>query len=554
MIVLRLLRQGVLLFLELLLQGRQLAVAKLGQAAQVVVALGKLHLVLDLVDLLLDGTHAQDRLLFRLPLVLEFLFLLLQLLLLFGHMRELLLRGVVRLLLQRLLSDLKLHDLAPRLVQRLRHRLDLRAQLRRCLVDEVDRLVGQESVRNVTVGERRRRQERVVADAHAVMHLVTLLDAAQDRDRVLDRRLADHDRLEAALKSRVLLDVLAILAQGRRADAAQLAACKHRLQEIACVHRALSRTRADDRMHFIDEEQDLTVRLRDLVQDRLQAFLKLAAELCARNERTHVERVERLILQRFRHIARHDAACQPLDNRRLADARLADEHRVVLRAARQDLDRAANLLVAADHGIDLALLRRIREIAPVLFERLVALLGIAARDVLLAVLLDGIHDAALRKAELATDLLHLIAAVSSNAEQQMLRADVVVLHALGVFLRPADDAHHVHAHRQTILSLDARQLAKLLFQPCAQHRLIRAAVLEDRCKQSLRLLHERIEQMRRRDFLLIAHGRRLLRRLHRRQSLLRISFFTHNFFLLYINDDFLRNYKASFTSPCYFLL
>ena len=469
-------------------------------------------------------------------------------------MRELFLRGVVRLLLQRLLGDLKLHDLAPCLIQRLRHRLDFRAQLCRCLVNEVDRLVGQEPVRNVTVRKCRRRQERVVADAHAVMHLVALLDATQDRDRVLDRRLTDHDGLEAALKSRILLDVLAVLAQGRRADAAQFTAREHRLQEVARVHRALGCTRADDRMHFVDEEQDLTVRLRDLVQDRLQAFLKLAAELCARNERTHVERVECLVLQRFRHVTRHDATRKPLNNRRLADARLADEHRIVLRAARQDLNRTANLLIAADHGIDLALLRRIREIAPVLFERLVALLRIAARDVLLAVLLDGIHDAALRKPELAADLLHLIAAVSGNAEQQMFRTDVVVLHALCIFLRSANDAHHVHAHRQTILPLDAWQFAKLLFQPRAQHRLIRAAVLEDRCKQSLRLLHERIEQMRRRDFLLIAHGRRLLRRLHRRQGLLRISFFTHNFFLLYINDDFLRKYKASFTSPRYFLL
>ena len=496
MIVLRLLRQGILLFLELLLQGRQLAVAKLGQAAQVVVALGKLHLVLDLVDLLLDSTHAQDRLLLRLPLVLEFLFLLLQFLLLFGHMRELLLRGVVRLLLQRLLGDLKLHDLAPRLIQRLRHRLDFRTQLCRCLVNEVDRLVGQEPVRNVTVGKRRRRQERVVADAHAVMHLVALLDAAQDRDRVLDRRLTDHDGLEAALKSRILLDVLAVLAQGRRADAAQFTAREHRLQEVARVHRALGCTRADDRMHFVDEEQDLTVRLRDLVQDRLQAFLELAAELCTRDERTHVERVERLVLQRFRHVARHDTACKPLDDRRLADARFADEHRVVLRAARQDLDRAANFLVAADHRIDLSLPRRVREVASVLFERLVALLGIAARDVLLAILLDGIHDTALRKAELAADLLHLIAAVSGNTEQQVFRTDVVILHALRIFLRPADDTHHVHAHRQTILSFDARQLAKFLFQPRAQHRLIRAAILEDRLQQPFRFLHERIEQMR----------------------------------------------------------
>ena len=155
-------------------------------------------------------------------------------------------------------------------------------------------------------------------------------------------------------------------------------------------------------------------------------------------------------------------------------------------------------------------------------------------------LLHRAHDTALREAELAADFLHIPAAVGCNAEQEVLRADVLVLHALRILLRSAEDAHHVHAHRQTILSLDARQLVEFLLKACAQHRRIRAALLKYRFKQPFRLLHERIEQMRRRDLLLIAHGSRLLRRLHRRQSLLCISFFTHDFFPLYTEDDFIQ--------------
>ena len=45
---------------------------------------------------------------------------------------------------------------------------------------------------------------------------------------------------------------------------------------------------------------------------------------------------------------------EPLDDRRLADAGLADQHRVVLGAPRQHLDDAADLLVAADHRIELS--------------------------------------------------------------------------------------------------------------------------------------------------------------------------------------------------------
>ena len=45
---------------------------------------------------------------------------------------------------------------------------------------------------------------------------------------------------------------------------------------------------------------------------------------------------------------------QPLGDRGLADAGLADEQRVVLAAAAQDLDHALELVLAADQRIDLA--------------------------------------------------------------------------------------------------------------------------------------------------------------------------------------------------------
>ncbi len=63
----------------------------------------------------------------------------------------------------------------------------------------------------------------------------------------------------------------------------------------------------------------------------------------------------RLFLRLSRHVALDDAQGEAFDDRRLADARLADQHRIVLRAPREDLDHAADFLVAADHRIELAL-------------------------------------------------------------------------------------------------------------------------------------------------------------------------------------------------------
>ena len=68
----------------------------------------------------------------------------------------------------------------------------------------------------------------------------------------------------------------------------------------------------------------------------------------------------------------------------LADAGLADQHRVVLRAARQHLDHAADLLVAPDHRVELALLGGLGQVAAELRQRLVGALGILRRDALAA--------------------------------------------------------------------------------------------------------------------------------------------------------------------------
>ena len=78
-----------------------------------------------------------------------------------------------------------------------------------------------------------------------------------------------------------------------------------------------------------------------------------------------------LFFEPLGHVLPDDALRQPFDDGGLADARLADEHRVVLRPARQHLNHAADLLVAADDRIELALARELGEVAPVALERLV---------------------------------------------------------------------------------------------------------------------------------------------------------------------------------------
>ena len=98
----------------------------------------------------------------------------------------------------------------------------------------------------------------------------------------------------------------------------------------------------------------------DFLQHGLQAVFEFAAELRPGDQRAHVERDDALVLQALRHVALHDAQRQPFGDGRLADARFADQHRIVLRAAREDLDHAADFRVAADDRIEFAARRPAR--------------------------------------------------------------------------------------------------------------------------------------------------------------------------------------------------
>ena len=244
-------------------------------------------------------------------------------------------------------------QLLLRLAQRRRRGGVAEADARGGLVDEVDRLVGQVAIGDVADRQVGGGLHGLVGDRDLVVLLVALADAQQDVDRLLHGRLLDHDRLEAALEGRVALDVLAVLVERRRADALELAAGQRRLEDVGRVDGALGRARADERVQLVDE-QDGVVRVAQLLDDLLEPLLELAAVLRAGHERPDVEGQHALVEQDVRHVAGDDPVGQALGDGGLADARLADERRVVLRLAAEDLDDPLDLLLAPDDRVELA--------------------------------------------------------------------------------------------------------------------------------------------------------------------------------------------------------
>ena len=411
-----------------------------------------------------------------------------------------LLRAGVGFLLQRLLLDLEPDDFPVHRIELFRLGIDLHLQPRRRLVHQVDRLVGQEAVGDVAVRQRDRRHQRRIGDAHAMVLLVLVLQAAQDRDGVLDGRLGDEDRLEPPRQRRVLFDVLAIFVQRGGADAVQFAARQRRFEQVGRIHRAVALAGADQGMHFVDEQDDAAFRRGHFLQHRLQALLELAAVFCARDQRAEVERQQFLVLEAFRHVAVDDPQRQTLDDRGLADAGLADQHRIVLGAAGKHLNGAADLLVAPDHRIELAVARRLGQVAGIFLQCVIGVFSRGTvRGTALAQGLDRGVEVLRRDAALAQDGAGVAVLLERQSQQQPFDRDKTVAGLLGGLFRRVERPRQFGGEVDLpgAASGNLRQLVERVFGRFQDRARVAAGTVDQPACQSLAVVQQYLQHMQR---------------------------------------------------------
>ena len=207
----------------------------------------------------------------------------------------------------------------------------------------------------------------------------------------------------------------------------QLASRERRLEHVAGVHRTLGLAGAHEGVDLVDEQDDPALLLRQIVEHRLHPLLELAPELRPRDQRAHVQRQEALALQALRDFGVDDPLRQPFDDGGLAHPGLADQHRVVLRAPLQHLDGAADLVVAPDHRIELALFGPLGEVDRELLQRLPVLLrvrivhGLAAAD-----RIDGRRDRFLRGAVAHQQIGRAPARLEAGEDEQLARYESIL--------------------------------------------------------------------------------------------------------------------------------
>ena len=126
-------------------------------------------------------------------------------------------------------------------------------------------------------------------------------------------------------------------------------------------------------MDLIDEQHHARI-LAGLRDDGLQPLLELPAVLGSSDDEAEIQGVDPLVRQAGRHEALVDLLGQALHDGGLAHAGLAQQDRVVLAAAAEDLDDALDLCIPADEVVEDAPLGHLRQVAGEFGQKRVLLL------------------------------------------------------------------------------------------------------------------------------------------------------------------------------------
>ncbi|OTP65614.1 hypothetical protein PAMC26510_37600 [Caballeronia sordidicola] len=265
-------------------------------------------------------------------------------------------------------------------------------------------------------------------------------------------------------------------------------------------------------MDFIDEDDGLPFVLRDVAQHGLEPLLKLPAILRAGQQRGHVERKHALALERFRHFAVHDPLRKPFHDGGLAHARLADQHRIVLRPPLQDLDGTADFVVTSNHRIELPGASALGQVDGVFLQRAALAFGVLTMH--LAAAAHGVDRGFERLARQAMLLgkTARVAFVIGDCEQEHLARNERIVELLRFFIRAVQQAGKVAADLDVaVRALDLRQTRHRVFQRGFQRLNLNARLREQRARRTVLLRNQRSKQMNRFDVLIVVADGETLR-------------------------------------------
>ncbi len=274
-----------------------------------------------------------------------------------------------------------------RAIERRRNPVGLDALSRCCLVQEVDRGVRKGSILQVAFGELCGRHHGPLADLHLVVDLVLHGDGAQDLQGGLERSGFDRERSELAKERGVSIGQLARPVDRRRSEQAHVPAREHGLEQVGDA--AADRSLPDEGVDVAHVEQRLFRRAFEPRKNLTQPLFDFASKLRAGDEQARLELEQAELGEARRGVAGRQAHGERADDRGLARPGLADQERMVLVPALENLEQTTDLDVTTDDGVEATLARAVDQVMREARESVAAGFGARRRGLARGVLERG---------------------------------------------------------------------------------------------------------------------------------------------------------------------
>ena len=483
------------LFLQFLLKLGQLAVFQFRRLVQVIFPLRRLNFRIHILNFFPQLLHDANGVLFILPFCLQRRKII-------PHLRQFsldflqMLSGkLVVLFFQSRFFDFMLDDLSLDDIQFHGHGVHFCADHGAGFIHQVDGLIGQETVGNISVGQSRRRNDGLILNFYTVVNFISFLQATQDGNGILHRWFADQNRLETAFQSGVFFHILSVFIQGCRTDAVQFPPCQHRLQKVPCVHGAVCFACPHNGMQFIDEKNDFPFAFLHFVEDCLQPFFKFPAKFRPGNEGPHIQRENRLVLQAVGHILFHDSLGQPLRNGSFANARFPDENRVVLRFPGQNADDVSDFIIPPNDRVQLFASGLFHQVCAVFFQGIVSSLRrIAGHPGIAPHRRQHLHKFFLRHVVLPENLLQHTVGRIYHGHENVLHGNIFVGHIFRQFFGSSQRLFQIRRHSR-LAAADPGHPLHFIFHRLGQAVHVHFHFLQKLRNEAILLLQQSQQQM-----------------------------------------------------------
>ena len=157
-----------------------------------------------------------------------------------------------------------------------RHFKSTQTYFRARFIHNINCLIRKKTIIDITIGVADCCLQCFFSYLYFMMFFISGTQTLQNLQTLIFIRFFYRDWLESSFQCRIFFNIFAVFHDRCGTDQLQFSSCKGRLQNIRRIHRSFCTTRTNDRMHFIQKQNDITCRLH-LLNQTFHTFFEFSA-------------------------------------------------------------------------------------------------------------------------------------------------------------------------------------------------------------------------------------------------------------------------------------